>query len=134
MRLSNPGKTLFPVHSSPPHAQNHACRIAALDGDSAHLLLRGDFGRSDALRLFELLALDAARRNLTVDLAQTTYIDASILGVFARIAKRRRDLRVPQLRVVNTPEHIRALFSMCEFEEMLDFCEGRRRQLREQTQ
>jgi anti-anti-sigma factor len=55
-------------------------------------------------------------RTITIDLTQTTFIDASILGVLVRLADRCRKHNAGQMRIVNANGHLRKLFSICELE------------------
>ena len=84
------------------------------------LYLRGEFDIYNKRELAALLASSAAYRTITVDLAQTRFIDASILGVFARFADLRRELEAAQLRIVNVNRFIFKLFSICRLDTL--FC------------
>lgn len=92
-------------------------------GDSSsdvRLYLRGEFDIHNKGQLASTLASTLANRTVTIDLAETRFIDAGIIGVFARFAGLRRELEAAQLRIVNVNKFIFKLFSICRLETI--FC------------
>lgn len=88
-------------------------RALSTSNVTACFTLRGDFDIYDKQQLASVLAAGIGYHTLTIDLAQTTFIDASIIGVLARLAGLRRDVRAARLRIVNANVGIRRLFSIC---------------------
>jgi anti-anti-sigma factor len=103
-----------------PPARNSVCRIATADGSNTHYRLQGDFDLGDAQQLFDLLVQDAESATFTIDLSQTSSIDAGILGAFVRLARKRREVAAAPVRICNASGHIRKLFSICELDRLLD--------------
>lgn len=75
--------------------------------------LSGEFDIYNKCQLAATLASNVAYPAITIDLAQTRFIDAGIIGVFARFAGLRRELGASQLRIVNANKFICKLFSIC---------------------
>lgn len=84
------------------------------------LYLCGEFDIYNKQQLAATLASSVAYRTITIDLAQTRFIDAGIIGVFARFADLRRELDAAQLRIVNVDRFIFKLFSICRLNSL--FC------------
>lgn len=60
-----------------------------------------------------------AYRTITIDLAQVRFIDAGVIGIFARLARLRREVGAIQLRIVNANEFIFELFRICRLDALL---------------
>lgn len=84
------------------------------------LYLRGEFDIYNKRELAAMLASSAAYRTITIDLAQTRFIDAGTIGLFARLASLRRELGAIELRIVNVNRFIFKLFSICRLDTL--FC------------
>ena len=80
--------------------------------------LHDEFDICNTSQLSAALDQSVGYRTITIDLAQTTFIDASILGVFVRLADRCRKHNAGQVRIVNANGHLRKLFSICELESV----------------
>ncbi len=84
------------------------------------LRLSGDFDIYNKRELAATLASYVAYPAITIDLAQTRFIDGGIIGVFARFATLRRELGGAQLRIVNCNTFMFKLFSICRLDTL--FC------------
>jgi anti-anti-sigma factor len=82
--------------------------------------LSGEFDIYNKRQLSATLASSVAYPAITIDLAQTRFIDVGIIGVFARFAGLRRELGAAQLRIVNVNKFIFKLFSICRLDTL--FC------------
>jgi anti-anti-sigma factor len=82
--------------------------------------LSGEFDIYNKRQLAATLASCVAYRTITIDLAQTRFIDAGIIGVFARFAYLRREIGAVQLRIINVNKFIFRLFSICRLDTL--FC------------
>ncbi len=82
--------------------------------------LSGEFDIYNKRQLAVTLASCVAYRAITIDLAQTRFIDGGIIGVFARFAALRRELGAAQLRIVNSNTFIFKLLSICAVDTL--FC------------
>lgn len=82
--------------------------------------LSGEFDIYNKRQLAATLASSVAYPTITIDLAETRFIDAGIMGVFARFAGLRRELGAAQLRIVNVNKLIFRLFSICRLDTL--FC------------
>jgi anti-anti-sigma factor len=95
-------------------------RIAGLDELEVRFSLQGDLDLSDKSRLAAALGSDTDSQRLTIDLASATFIDASILGVFVHVARRRRAINADRLRIVNVSSHFRRIVSLCKLDDVFD--------------
>lgn len=84
------------------------------------LYLRGEFDIHNKHQVAATLASSVAYRTITIDLAETRFIDASIIGVFARFAELRREIEAAQMRIANVNRFIFKLFSICRLNAL--FC------------
>jgi anti-anti-sigma factor len=82
--------------------------------------MHGDFDLSNKRELAEALQPYIASQTLTVDLSNATFIDASTLGVFVHIARRRGELNASRLRIIHGNPHFRRIFSLCELNSVFD--------------
>lgn len=98
-------------------------RVLSTSNVTACFTLRGDFDIYNKRQLAGVLAAGVGYRTLIIDLAQTAFIDASIIGVLARLAGLRRDAGAARLRVVNANVWIRRLFSICRLGEVFSIDE-----------
>jgi anti-anti-sigma factor len=83
-----------------------------------YFALYDDFDICNKPQLSAALEESVGYRTITIDLAQTTFIDASILGVFVRLSGRCRKHNAGHVRIVNANSHLRKLFSICELENV----------------
>lgn len=90
--------------------------LARQNGSNARFFLHDEFDIYNNGRLFEALEQAIGYRNITIDLAHTTFIDASIIGVFVRLANRCRKNNAAHVHIVNASTHVRRLFSICKLE------------------
>lgn len=93
-------------------------RIVGKNTSDAHFFLYGDFDICNKSQLSAALDESVGYGTITIDLAQTTFIDPRILGVFVRLATRCRTHDASQMRIVNANGHFRKLFSICERENL----------------
>lgn len=93
-------------------------RLALENGSDAHFSLHDEFDIYNNSRLFEALEQGVGYRNITIDLAHTTFIDASIIGIFVRLASRCRKNNAARVRIINASTHLRRLFSICQLEDL----------------
>jgi anti-anti-sigma factor len=91
-------------------------RVVGKNTSDAHFALYGEFDICNKSQLSAALDESVGYRTITIDLAQTAFIDASILGVFVRLADRCRKHNAGQMGILNANGHPRKLFSICEFE------------------
>ena len=84
-------------------------RVAGLDKSEARFSLRGEFDISNKWQLFAALTPCVDFQTFTIDLAYATFIDASILGVFVQVARRRQQIDAKRLRIVNVSTHFRKI-------------------------
>ena len=94
-------------------------RVAGFDETETRFSLRGEFDISNKLQLSAALTPYIDSQTLTIDLAHTTFIDASTLGVFVRVARCRHELNATRLRIVKAT-HCRRIFSLCELDDVFD--------------
>jgi anti-anti-sigma factor len=87
--------------------------------------LSGEFDIYNKRQLAATLASCVAYRTITIDLAQTRFIDAGTIGVFARFADLRRELGAVQLRIVNVNRFMSRLFSICGLDTLFSIEEQR---------
>jgi anti-sigma B factor antagonist len=103
------------------HLRNDNIRRAAgLDESEPRFSLHGDFDISNKRQLSATLEpfIDAQRH--TVDLARATFIDASTLGIFLRIARRRGEINATRFRIINVSARFRRIFSLCGLDGVVD--------------
>lgn len=103
-------------------AMNHGSilRIAGKKTLDAYFSLFDEFDIYNKGQLSATLEESVGSRAITIDLAHTTFIDASILGVLVRLAVRAREHNATQVRIVNASAHLRRLFSICQLEAIFD--------------
>lgn len=80
------------------------------------ITLSGELDLNDRLAVREILK--NASGSVAIDLSEMRYIDAAILGEFARLAKRIAPLK-PKLIAV--PPHVRRILDIVEFQNILDY-------------
>ncbi len=92
------------------------CSITRSEGTTSDvtLLLNGEFGMSNRDLLRSALEEALTFRLVTVDLSQTTDIDASVLGVLARFARLRKEGHVAPLQISHANAHCLELLSICK--------------------
>ena len=90
------------------------CRIESKDVSCVRLTISGEFDLYNKPRLAEALEPAVACSRLTLDFAHTWFIDASILGLLAGIARQRLQLGATQVRILNTQTNVRRLFDVCK--------------------
>lgn len=95
-------------------------RVAGLDESEARFSLHGEFDISNKWQLFAALEPCIDSQTLTIDLADATFIDASTLGIFLQVARRRRELNATRLRIVDVSTHFRRILSLCELDDVFD--------------
>ncbi len=95
-------------------------RAVRESGSDMCLGLSGEFDIYNKRQLAATFASCVACPAITIDLGQTRFIDAGIIGVFARFAVLRRDLGAAPLRIVNVNRFICKLFSICRLDGL--FC------------
>jgi anti-anti-sigma factor len=93
------------------HGRVHRSVRDGLSG--VYLYLCGEFDIYNTRQLAEVFSSSMAYRTITIDLAKTRFIDASIIGAFVRFACLRRDLEAAQLRMVNVNGFVLKLLSIC---------------------
>jgi len=86
----------------------------------AHVSLYDEFDICNRSQLAAVLGSIEYRR-ITIDLAHTTFIDASIVGVLARLASRCRKYNAAPVRIVNASPRLRRLFSISQLEGVFRF-------------
>ncbi len=93
--------------------------ITRVDGkrDAVSFMLDGSFDINNKNQLSAALAEATRCRSIAIDLARTTYIDASIIGVFANVARKRRDDGFGKLQITNVSVQLCRLFSICELDK-----------------
>lgn len=91
----------------------------------AYFSPRGEFDFCNKSQLSATLESGIASQTMTVDLAQTTFIDASTLRVFEHVADCRRELNATPLRIVNVNDHFRRIFSICGLDKTFEIEEQR---------
>lgn len=92
------------------------CRTDYTLSSNVRFSLQGEFDIFNKSELAAAMEGAATPRRLTLDLRGTTFIDASILGVFVGIAQRRVLASASQVRIVNAAQNVRRLFSICELD------------------
>jgi anti-anti-sigma factor len=95
-------------------------RIVGKNTLHAYFSLFDEFDIYNKGQLSAALEESVGSRTITIDLAHTTFIDASILGVFVRLANRCRRHNAAQVRIVNASTHLNRLFSICRLEGVFD--------------
>lgn len=80
----------------------------------------GDFDVYNKDVLAAALEQGIAYPTFVLDLAQTAYIDASILGVLVGLARRRQVANAAPIRIINVSDQTRKLFAICEMESIFD--------------
>lgn len=93
-------------------------RFAGKNTQDVYFTLYDEFDICNKSQLSAALEESVGYRKITIDLAQTTFIDASILGVFVRLAGRCRKHNAGQVQIVNANGYIRKLFSICGLESV----------------
>lgn len=83
--------------------------------------LRGEFDIYDRDGVAAAFQEGEDYRHVVVDLAQTTFIDASIIGVLVAQAALRKRVSAKRIRIVNASSHIRRLFSLCRLDQLFEF-------------
>jgi anti-anti-sigma factor len=78
--------------------------------------LVGDFDISNATPVREVF--DAVQAAVRIDLSQTTFIDASILSEFARLAAR---ISPHKATLVGLSPHVRRILDVVDFHSILDY-------------
>ncbi len=94
----------------------HARRVARTGISDVCFSLFGEFDIYNKHHLADALASHIAFRTVTLDFAQTKFIDAGILGVLARFAGLRRDVGAARLQLINVNRHFRRLLSICRLD------------------
>ena len=89
------------------------CRFAGKNTPDAFFTLCGEFDICNESQLSGTLDESVGYRTVTIDLAQTTFIDASILGVLVRLEGRCRKHNAGHVQIINANAHLRKLFSIC---------------------
>lgn len=92
--------------------------FAGKNTQDVYFALHDEFDICNKPQLSAALEESVGYRTITIDLAQTTFLDASILGVFVRLSDRCRKHNAGQVRIVNANSHLRKLFSICELESI----------------
>jgi anti-anti-sigma factor len=95
-------------------------RVADLGESEPCFSLHGDFDIANKRQLSEILEPYIDSQRLTVDLAHVTFIDASIVGIFVRIARRRREIDATRFRIINVSTRFRRIFSLCGLDDVLE--------------
>lgn len=95
-------------------------RIAGKNSPDAYVSLYDEFDIYNKGQLSTALEESVGCRTITIDLAHTTFIDASILGVLVGLAGRCRKHNAAQVRIVNASTYLRRLFSICQLENVFD--------------
>ena len=90
------------------------CRIDSEDVSYARFAMSGEFDLYNKPQLAEVLEYAVACSWVTLDFARTRLIDASILGLLAGIARRRLQLGLAQVRIVNAGAGVHRLFDICK--------------------
>lgn len=90
------------------------CRTDCKSSSYVRFSLAGEFDIFNKAKLAAVIEDAITSRRITLDLAKTKYIDASILGLFAGIARRRLLSGASQVRIVNAADGVRRLFSICK--------------------
>jgi len=98
--------------------------ITGLDESEARFSLHGEFDILNKRQLFATLEPYIDSQRLTVDLANATFIDASTVGIFAHIARRRREIDATRFRMINVGSHFRRIFSLCALNDVFDIEAG----------
>jgi len=109
-----PRRSGFADSSEMPRGQVY--RSVGDSSSDVRLYLRGEFDINNKRQLAATLASSLAYRTITIDLAEARFIDAGIIGVFARFAGLRRELEAAQLRIVNVNRFIFKLLSICRLD------------------
>jgi anti-sigma B factor antagonist len=99
---------------------NNVRRAAALDESEPRFSLHGDFDIANKRQLSATLEPFIDAQRLTVDLARATFIDASTLGIFLRIARRRGEINATRFRIINVSTRFRRIFSLCGLDDVVD--------------
>ncbi len=79
-------------------------RVKGKHASDVSFILCGEFDIYNGRYLVAALEKATTCRTITIDLAQTTYIDATILGIFARAASRRRRFNASRLQITHRDE------------------------------
>lgn len=80
----------------------------------------GDFDIYNKGEFAAALRQGVTYQTFVIDLARTTYIDASILGVLVGLARRRKIANASPIRIIHVRDQIRKLFTICELESIFD--------------
>ncbi len=83
--------------------------------------LSGEFDIHNQQELALALETGMAHKTVTVDLAQTSFVDASILGTLAVFASARLERRASRVRILNASDHLLKLFRLCRLETVFEF-------------
>lgn len=92
------------------------CAARAADPE-VRFHLQGEFDIATKELLAQILQAGLDSRPATVDLLQTTFIDASIVRVFVEIANARGEQA--RLRIANASAQLQRIFSICRLDETL---------------
>ncbi len=95
-------------------------RIDPKNVSCARFNISGEFDLYNKPRLAKALEGGVACPRMTLDLARTRLIDASILGLLAGIARRRLQMGTARLCLVNVQARVRRLFDICEMNGAFD--------------
>jgi anti-anti-sigma factor len=87
--------------------------------DACLISLCGEYDIANCDELSDAIGTGASRR-ITIDLANATFIDASVISVLVRHANRRRARNDSRLRIVGPSAHFRKIFRMCNLAALLD--------------
>jgi anti-anti-sigma factor len=109
---------VFTEGSEIAHSHVH-CAVRESASDVC-LYLCGEFDIYNKREVAAALASSMTYRTITIDLAQTRFIDAGIIGIFARFAELRRELDGEQLRIVNVNGFFLKVFLICRLDAF--FC------------
>jgi len=103
-------------------AMNHGSilDIARENTLDAYFFLFDEFDIYNKGQLCATLEESVGSLAVTIDLTHTTFIDASILGVFVGLAVRCREHNAARVRIVNASAHLRRLFSICRLEAIFE--------------
>ena len=91
-----------------------------IDSERHIVAVRGDLDLFTASELKKVLAqaIDAGRIRIVVDLAETTFVDSSALGVLVVASKRLRSC-YGALAIVNLNENLTTIFKMTGLDQIL---------------
>lgn len=94
------------------------CRTDRKSSSDVRFSLSDEFDFFNKPELAATIASAETARRMTLDLGAATSIDASILGLFVGIARRRKLIGASQVHIVNVAAGIRKLFTICKLESV----------------